>query len=104
MPVPRVDNPGPWHEAAEVDGAFHVRPTRAFAARFDMGGAAVLVAAVALLPVVFWAGLTPVSLFAVALLAGCVLYAFLPRPSPDPLVVAPDGRIEYRGVEIRPKG
>jgi hypothetical protein len=104
MTIPHVDSPGPWHEAAEENGAFHVRPTKAFAARFDMGWAAVLVAAVALLPVVFWAGFTPVSSIVAALLAACVLYASLPRPRPEPLVLSPGGRIEYRGVELRPKG
>ena len=103
MQVPHLDNPGPWHEVIEVNGAFHISPTKAFASRFDMGAAALLFAAVLVLPVA-WYHFVTFAFLETLLAVGCVFYYLFPARKPEPLVVTPDGRIEFCGRELRPKG
>ena len=103
MPAKHLDNPGPWHEVIEVNGAFHIRPTKSFASRFEMGAAALFLAAVMVLPMAWFHFVTFVFLETL-LTVGCVLYYLFPARKLEPLVVTPDGRIEFCGRELRPKG
>jgi hypothetical protein len=105
--------PGSNHEVTKLDGTFQIRPTLALAARSRIGfrGAAILIALLftplAALAALF--GERTWSLWVVeaagALIALAAIWTAIRKPPVQhPLVVNPDGRIEYRGRLIRPAG
>jgi len=101
------------HELTEVDGAYHLRPTEALAVR-DRSG--------------FWSTAVVLALFCVPLIstlafidevgwmlalagawigltvATALWVRFRPLPPRHPLVISPDGTIEYRGRLVRSAG
>ena len=101
------------HELTEVDGAYRLRPTESLAIR-DRGGfwRYALIIALATVPVISalafinevewmlalagtWIGLTALT---------ALWIRFRPMPPRHPLVISPDGKIEYRGRVVRSAG
>jgi len=115
MNTPDLDTPSPNfnHELTEVDGAYHLRPTESLATR-DRNGFwyYALILAIALVPLIStlalidevelmlalagtWIGLTVLT---------ALWIKFRPMPQRHPLMLYPDGKIEYRGRTVRPAG
>ena len=105
--------PSSNHEVTKVDGAFHIRPTETLAARNRMsfGKAAILsallFAPLTLIALLFgefvWA--VRVVEVAVSFIALLAIWMALRRPAArQPLVIHPDGKIEYRNRLVRPAG
>jgi len=100
-----LDGPGRYHKATQVGEAYHVRPTDEFARRdWLTPGCAIfaIIVAVTFAAAYGWKSFTWPLIF-VGVLA-LIWTGLRPPPARMPLVLTKDGRIEYQGKELRPRG
>ncbi|HEX7516938.1 MAG TPA: hypothetical protein VF345_06600 [Chthoniobacterales bacterium] len=105
--------PGSTYEVTKLDATFHIRPTQALEVRnrVSFRGAVILIvllfaplaSVAALFGEKMWS-LRAVEVAGSLIALAAIWMAIRKPPARHPLVINPDGQIEYRGRLIRPAG